>query len=219
MRETIAFVYAHPDDETFLSGGLIRQLADQGNHPVLLLATYGDAGKKNGSYGHYSNAQLAELRKSEMTEAAHILGINAVNYLGHEDGKLNAVHEGSFIDEVAAFLNEHKPSEVYTFPENGGNEHPDHIAISYITTAAVLSGRCPSVKRLYYADVQGMGDGEGSFRLDIEPYWKVKAKALQAHDSQIHAIHRFFGSLEVCPPERKYESFRLRWTRPTIQDN
>ena len=49
MSQTAAFIYAHPDDETFLSGCLIRQLADQGDNPILLLATRGEAGRQEWS--------------------------------------------------------------------------------------------------------------------------------------------------------------------------
>jgi LmbE family N-acetylglucosaminyl deacetylase len=63
MSQTIGFIYAHPDDETFLSACLIRQLADEGNETVLLLATKGDAGKKNDPVSHLSNEEFGAVRK------------------------------------------------------------------------------------------------------------------------------------------------------------
>ena len=56
-----AFCYAHPDDETFLSGCLIRMLADCSHPPALLLATRGDAGNKNGAYSQLSREELGKL--------------------------------------------------------------------------------------------------------------------------------------------------------------
>jgi LmbE family N-acetylglucosaminyl deacetylase len=214
MKETVGFLYAHPDDETFLSACLIRQLADDGYDPALLLATYGDAGKKNGHAAHFSNEALAELRRSEMDKAAAILGAAAVDYLGYPDGELNEVDEELFLEGVVQFLNKYRPKIVFTFPENGGNYHPDHIAISRMATAAVLSGRCPSVQKLYYAasDI-GESARKPTIAVDTEPQWELKAEALRAHHSQIFAIERFFGDLTAFPENRRYEAFVLRWER------
>ncbi|GGG13550.1 PIG-L deacetylase family protein [Paenibacillus abyssi] len=216
MKQTVAFLYAHPDDETFLSGCLIRQLADEGHIPVLLLATKGDAGKKNGRAAHLSNEELAVMREKEMEKAADILGISNITYLNYLDGKLNTVDEQMFVDQVVRFLNEHRPKVIVTFPENGGNYHPDHIAISQITTSAVLSGRCPSVEKLYYAGIREDIDaiqGQPAITVDTNPQWNVKAEALRAHQSQIFAIERYFGDLNACPENRRHEAFTLRWER------
>jgi LmbE family N-acetylglucosaminyl deacetylase len=207
------FVYAHPDDETFLSACLIRQLADHGEAPVLLLATKGDAGKKNGDVSHLTNEQLAAVRVKEMERAADILGLAAVEHLGYPDGKLREVEPVGFVDAIIEFINKFQLEAIFTFPEDGGNFHPDHIAISQMATAAVLSGRCPTVQKLYYFMTATLLD-EGhqpAFTLDTEPQWAMKAEALRAHHSQIFAIHRYFGDLVAFPDHRRYESFMLAY--------
>ncbi|MCD9021770.1 PIG-L deacetylase family protein [Cohnella silvisoli] len=78
----VGFIYAHPDDETFLSGCLIRQLADEGGKPVLLLATRGDAGFKNGDYSHVTREELGGIRDEEIAAASSLLGLDAVEQLG-----------------------------------------------------------------------------------------------------------------------------------------
>ncbi|OXM87999.1 PIG-L deacetylase family protein [Paenibacillus rigui] len=213
MNQTAAFIYAHPDDETFLSGCLIRQLADRGAKPILLLATKGDAGKKNGSLQQATNEELAAVRVKEMDKAAHILGLSLVEHLGYPDGKLNTVPTEAAVEAILAFINTHQPENVFTFGEDGGNGHPDHIAISKLTTSAATSGRCPSVRRLFYVAsetllTQGLSP---AISVDTEPNWAVKAAALRAHDSQMLAIERYFGSLASFPEHRRYESFVLAW--------
>jgi LmbE family N-acetylglucosaminyl deacetylase len=215
LSHTIGFIYAHPDDETFLSACLIRQLADQGDNPVLLLATKGDAGKKNGVFGHLSNAELAAVRELEMKQAADIMGISITEFLDYPDGKLNTVNSAEFVDKVVLFINKHQPSVIFTFPEDGGNGHLDHMAISDITSKAVWSGRCPSVQKLYYvATTPLMEKGHlPAYSIDTESQWEMKAQALKAHDSQILAINRYFGDLSELPESRRYESFVLGWER------
>ncbi|TDF99770.1 PIG-L deacetylase family protein [Paenibacillus piri] len=211
----VGFIYAHPDDETFLSGCLIRQLADQGEKPVLLLATKGDAGKKNGHAAHFTNEALAALREREMERAAAILGLPVVEHLGHPDGKLNQVEESGFVEQVAAFINKYGLKVVFSFPEDGGNFHPDHIAISRMATAAVTSGKCPTVQKLYYSmsDTLRQQGHIPALSIDTKPQWDIKAEALKAHASQILAIERYFGDLSSCPDNRRTESFALAWER------
>jgi LmbE family N-acetylglucosaminyl deacetylase len=215
MRSNVGFIYAHPDDETFLSGCLIRKLVDEGEQPVLLLATNGDAGKKNGDVAHLTNEELGSLRVKEMEHAAEILGLTRIEHLGHPDGKLNQVNELQFIEQVIDFINTYQLKAVVSFPEDGGNFHPDHMTISRIATAAVLSGKCPSVQKLYYclSSTLLQQGHEASLVLDTKPEWEQKAKALRAHASQIYAIERHFGDLTQCPEDRRYESFVLGWER------
>ncbi|UUZ95798.1 PIG-L family deacetylase [Paenibacillus sp. P25] len=218
MKQTAAFLYAHPDDETFLSACLIRQLADEGHVPVQPLATKGDAGKKNGDFAHLTNEELAAVREREMAQAARILGLRTVEYLGFPDGKLNTVDEQVYLEGIVDFLNRHQPKVVVTFPEDGGNFHPDHMSISKMATAAVLSGRCPSVRKLYYilSDTLTKEGHKPFVTIDTESNWPMKAEALKAHQSQIFAIQRYFGNLEVFPAARRYESFVLAWERGTL---
>ncbi|RCW47806.1 PIG-L deacetylase family protein [Paenibacillus prosopidis] len=213
MSNRIVFSYAHPDDESFLSACLIRQLAESGDQPALLLATRGDAGGKNGAYAHLSKMDLGHLREKEMGRAAGVLKLDAVEFLGFPDGKLAECDEQAFLQGVVAFLNRRRPSGVFTFPPDGGNFHPDHMAISRITTKAVVGGQCPSVKQLYYTmsePVMNAGH-KPTFSVDTKPMWDVKAEALRAHDSQIIGIERYFGKLHDFPETKRYESFVIAW--------
>ncbi|QMV39967.1 PIG-L deacetylase family protein [Cohnella cholangitidis] len=205
-----AFIYAHPDDETFMSGCLIRQLADEGLKPVLLVATRGDAGNKNGDYAHSSREELAGIRDGEMAEAASILGLDTVEQLGHPDGKLNEVEAHRLALQIVNFANAHDVESLFTFPPDGGNGHPDHIAISLAATLAFQSGKCESVRALYYSMSPGwVSEGrKPDLTIDAAKHWPVKAAALRAHDSQKHAIRRYFGALEdEVPNDRRFEEF------------
>ncbi|WP_239616718.1 PIG-L deacetylase family protein [Cohnella mopanensis] len=205
-----AFIYAHPDDETFMSGCLIRQLADESLKPVLLLATRGDAGYKNGDYADASREELAAIRDGEMEEAAAILGLDALQQLGYPDGKLNEIDTTRLASQIAEFANTYAVESLFTFPPDGGNGHPDHVAISRATTLAFESGLCRSVRRLYYSLSPAMAlEGRTpDLTLEVAKQWKVKAAALRAHDSQKYAIERYFGNLgEEVQMSRRYEQF------------
>lgn len=212
MGTRYGFIYAHPDDETFLSGCLIRQFADEGNSPVLLLATRGEAGRQ-GLVRATNKSELARLREEEMKAAAEVLGISHVEHLGYPDGQLAVIDFDSLVAGVVSFIQRYELENVFSFAEDGGNGHPDHITISKATTAAVLSGKCPSVRRLYYAASGSLRDQghQPSIVVDTEPGWSIKAAALQAHATQHVTIAKNFGDLTVFPEARRWEAFVLGW--------
>jgi LmbE family N-acetylglucosaminyl deacetylase len=102
-----------------------------------------------------------------------------------------------------------------TFPEDGMNGHPDHVAIHHAVKEAVMSGRCPSVVKMYYNLSKALEEKgiSPTLRIDTEPHWAMKAKALRAHESQILSIERVFGDLTACPADRRYEKLVLSWER------
>ncbi|MCZ8523559.1 MULTISPECIES: PIG-L deacetylase family protein [Paenibacillus] len=213
-KAVIGLVLAHPDDETFGSAVLVRELADAGHTVVLLSATRGDAGQ-TGHLGPMSREELAALRVQELGEAAGILGIREVEHLGYADGKLGEVPVAELSSRIADFLERHRVEVVVTFPEDGGNGHPDHIAISRGSREAVFGGECTTVRKLYYFLFGPAAHGRPlTFRLDSRERWDVKRRALLAHRSQRVVIEKYFGDLETTFPESlKYESFALAWTK------
>ncbi|UVI28910.1 PIG-L deacetylase family protein [Paenibacillus spongiae] len=209
------FIYAHPDDETFMSAAVIRRLADSGGDPVLLVATRGDAGFKNGDYAHATREELGAIRDHEMAEAAQVLGLSVVEQLGYPDGKLGEADDRELISRIEAFLQKHEVEVVFTFPLDGGNGHPDHVAISRAATAAVTGLKCPTVHTMYYGYFNKAEGGGQAPELIVEtaPYWDAKAAALRAHDSQKYSINHHFGSLDQPREDRKYEMFVTGWKR------
>ncbi len=72
---TLLAVYAHPDDESFASGGTIARLTADGVRVVLVCATRGEAGEiSDPTLATPDN--LAEVREAEMRCAAEELGIS-----------------------------------------------------------------------------------------------------------------------------------------------
>ncbi|WP_435924979.1 PIG-L deacetylase family protein [Paenibacillus sp. DYY-L-2] len=213
-NKTVAFIYAHPDDETFGCSYLIRQIADEGGVPVLLTATRGDAGK-TGRLGEMTREELAAKREIELENAGKILGIQVIEQLGMGDGKLKEVDPALLQDKIADFLVRHQAEMVVTFPEDGISGHADHIVIHHAVNQVLFDGRAPSVQKLYY-NRMGTYGAESSSLLVIEEAgkWDVKRRALAAHESQILSIERVFGKLgPEVPPNHRLEAFELAWER------
>ncbi|RRJ62252.1 PIG-L family deacetylase [Paenibacillus oralis] len=214
MMTTVAFIYAHPDDETFGCSYLIRQIADEGGNAVLLTATRGDAGK-TGRLGAMTREELAAKRDLELEKAANILGISTVEQLGMGDGKLKETDPALLREKIADFLQRHQAEVVVTFPEDGISGHQDHIVIHYAVNDVVFSGQAPTVQKLYYNQFGSFDSNKSSvLRVEAASRWDAKRRALEAHESQTLSVERVFGKLGPhVPPHLQLESFELAWER------
>lgn len=131
---TILAVWAHPDDETFLAGGVMAAAVRGGSRVVCASATSGEHGTDDAAT--WPPSRLGRLRRWEATAAMAILGVNDHRWLGFEDGTLDAVDQNDGAALIAALIDDVRPDTVLTFGADGMTFHPDHIAIHRWVTAA-----------------------------------------------------------------------------------
>ncbi len=153
---------AHPDDESLGTGGTLIRYAEEGVETYLVTATYGDAGRYKGARDGPTwpgRDGLAKIREQELRAAAGVLGVREVIGLGYRDGELDRAPAGEVIARIAAEIRRLRPQVVFTFAGDGSYGHPDHIAISQFTTAAVVraahadpdvAGAPHAVSKLYW---------------------------------------------------------------------
>jgi LmbE family N-acetylglucosaminyl deacetylase len=134
----ITAVFAHPDDETFATGGTLAKYTDEGVRCSLYAATDGDAGRSSG-IPVSSRAELGVIRRAELQAACAALGVQPPECGGHPDGALAATDPERVLSEIIAVLRRERPQVVLTFgPEGAPTGHLDHKAICRLATAAVL---------------------------------------------------------------------------------
>jgi LmbE family N-acetylglucosaminyl deacetylase len=137
-------VWAHPDDETYLTGGLFGALTDIGHRVACITATRGEAGGATGSAG-----RLARLRTEELDAALKVLGVEEHHWLDYPDGGCADVDADAAANRVAAVMDDVRPDTVVTFGPDGYTGHPDHCAVSAWTGRAVA--QCRNPPRLLHA--------------------------------------------------------------------
>ena len=140
---TIAFVHAHPDDETLLTGGTMALLAAKGHRVVLVTATMGEAGLT--ASGSKPAERLGHRRSAELRNAATILGCARVELLGYPDsgfgprplpGSFSTVAVDTAAARLADILREERADVVTGYDHAGGYGHPDHLHLHHVTRAA-----------------------------------------------------------------------------------
>ena len=140
-------VLAHPDDESLGNGGTLAKYAAEGVETYLVTATRGQSGRFRGipaGEGHPGKEKLAEIREAELRAAAEALGVRELALLDYMDGELDRAEPRGVIAKIAAQLRRHRPQVVLTFPSDGIYGHPDHIAISQFTLAAIVAAADPA---------------------------------------------------------------------------
>jgi LmbE family N-acetylglucosaminyl deacetylase len=154
-------VLAHPDDESLATGGILAKYAASGIQTYLVMATRGERGWFGPAADYPGPEVLGRLRQAELQAAAEVLGLREVVYLDYQDGELDQADPAEAIAKLVGQLRRVQPDVVVTFDPNGMYGHPDHIAISQLTTTAVMLAADPSypgqttdaphrVTKLYY---------------------------------------------------------------------
>ena len=142
-------VVAHPDDESLGMGGTLAKYASEGVDVFLLTATRGDSGRYRGHRPddpeHPGPSTLASIRETELRAAAATLGVREVSLLNYRDQHLDRADPREAVTAIVGHVRRVRPDVVVTFGPDGGYGHPDHIAISQFTTAAIVAAADPAV--------------------------------------------------------------------------
>jgi LmbE family N-acetylglucosaminyl deacetylase len=141
-------VLAHPDDESLALGGTLARYAAEGVETTLVVATRGERGWFGEQAAYPGEYELGAIREREVRAACRTLGVSRLEFLGYIDGDLDRANEHEVIARIVHLLREIKPQVVVTFGPEGLYGHPDHIAISQLTTSAVMCAADPYYTRL-----------------------------------------------------------------------
>lgn len=136
-RKLMAIV-AHPDDESLGLGGTLAKYAAEGVEVSVLMATKGERGRFGTAAQSPGLDIVGKTRAEELRKACEVLGVQHVRFLGYIDGDLDQAPAEQIIEEIALHIRDLRPQVVLSFGPEGAYGHPDHIAISQFTTAAIL---------------------------------------------------------------------------------
>jgi LmbE family N-acetylglucosaminyl deacetylase len=152
---TLLAVYAHPDDESFGTGGTLARYAAEGVRVALVCATRGEAGEI-AEPNLATLETLGSVREAELRCAAETLGLTELIILDYRDSGMagspdnrhpralvNAPQE-EVVRQLVGIIRRLRPQVVMTFEPNGGYGHPDHIAIHRHTVAAFHAAADPT---------------------------------------------------------------------------
>jgi LmbE family N-acetylglucosaminyl deacetylase len=137
---SILSVWAHPDDETFLAGGIMAAAVDLGARVTCVSATAGERGTDDPQT--WPPQRLGQVRRWEAAAAMAILGVTDHRFLDLPDGGLADLDPAEPVARIAAIIDEVRPDTILTFGPDGTTFHPDHQTVSaWVTQAWRRTGR------------------------------------------------------------------------------
>jgi LmbE family N-acetylglucosaminyl deacetylase len=147
---TILGIWAHPDDEAYLSGGLMALARDAGSRVVCVTATRGELGTPDPQV--WPPERLSAERTVEMARCLDVLGVAEHHWLGYRDGGCSAVPADAAIARLCEVIDDVRPDTVLTFGPDGITGHEDHRTVGD-WTAAAFDRAAPAGSRLLQAAV------------------------------------------------------------------
>jgi LmbE family N-acetylglucosaminyl deacetylase len=131
---TILSIWAHPDDETYLAGGIMAEAAANGQRVICVSATAGEHGTDDPVA--WPPERLGTVRRWEAAAAMAVLGVADHRFLDYSDGSLAEMDPTGPVSRIADLIVAERPDTVLTFGPDGVTFHPDHVAVSAWVGAA-----------------------------------------------------------------------------------
>jgi LmbE family N-acetylglucosaminyl deacetylase len=186
-------VAAHPDDIESWCAGTLALLLDRGIRVDYLLCTRGDKGS---SEPDARPDEVASVREREQREAAALLGVGDVEFLGYPDGFLEDTPQ--FREEMTRVIRSVRPDVLFTHdpvhPYPPYTAHRDHR----VAGRSALDAVYPMARdRLYFPEHEAQGlrphkvrevwlycSSEPDTWVSIDATFERKVAARLAHSSQ-----------------------------------
>jgi len=208
--QRVMVVTAHPDDSEFGAGGTIARLVREGKQVAYCIVTNGNKGSSDRAM---TPEGLTAIRAEEQRNAARVLGVETVEFLGFPDCEVENTRETRMA--VTASIRRHRPDLLIVQnphrTKNLGASHRDHRIVAGIALDCVYplardhmafpelaaQGLEPHKVREIYL----MWWENPEVAVDISDTIDLKIKALACHASQF----KDFAAVEARVRERGAE--------------
>ncbi|HEX9332939.1 MAG TPA: PIG-L family deacetylase, partial [Anaerolineales bacterium] len=183
-------------------GSTFARYSVEGVETYLVCATRGERGWFESEGPDPGFEEVARIREAELRCAVESLGLHEVYLLDYIDGDVDQAQPDEIIGKIVSQIRRLKPQVVVTFSPDGAYGHPDHIALSQFTNAALVCA------------------ADGSF-VSSEPPHRV-SKFYYMVDSQdvVNAANEAFGgiSMDIDGVTRHHTAWQ-DWQITTWLDN
>jgi LmbE family N-acetylglucosaminyl deacetylase len=230
---TILGVWAHPDDEAYLTAGLMARAVQNGSRVVCVTATRGEGGSMDEAT--WPPETMGEVRTAELERCLSILGVTEHVWLDLPDVDMETGLPEEGYERVRDLVVDIQPDTILTFGPDGMTDHAAHKDISAWATRALLDAGKPGSKVHYATVTQDWADeflpiwepfnvfrpgtpvvtAEDELSIDYRLPPEInamKVKAILEHVSQVGGIFEAVGE-DVWWRQMSVETFRLGETR------
>ena len=205
-HDRVMVITAHPDDSEFGAAGTVARFVKQGAEVTYVIVTNGNKGSSDRSM---TPERLARIRETEQRNAARVLGVERVEFLGYDDGEVEDTRRLRL--DVTRQIRTWKPQLVITQnPHRTYNlyaSHRDHRVTAGVVLDCVyplardhmaFPELMPKFEPHEVREVYLMQWENPHVVVDIGETMDLKIKSLACHQSQF----RNFAQVETWLRER-----------------
>src|SRR6266478_3590937 len=181
----VMVVTAHPDDSEFGAGGTVAALTREGKSVSYCILTNGNKGSSD---REMTPERLVKIREEEQRNAARVLGVETIDFLGFPDCELENTRETRLA--VTASIRHHRPDLIIcqnpNRTKNFGVSHRDHRVAADIVLDCVYP-----LARDHMAFPELLAQGLEPHKVkEVHMMWwdDPKIKALLCHVSQLKDV-------------------------------
>jgi LmbE family N-acetylglucosaminyl deacetylase len=197
--ERVLAITSHPDDAEFWLGGTVALWTDAGIQVTYCVLTDGSGG---GFDPGIPRPEIPHIRRVEQQQAAKLLGVSEVQFLGLEEQHL-ADERYKLHEKLVRAIRQVRPQRVVTWsPEWNWKRfrscHPDHLATGAAALTAIYPDAGNPFALAHLQEDEGLGPWtvrevwlvnspkrEVNHYVDITETFDRKVAAVRAHTSQI----------------------------------
>jgi LmbE family N-acetylglucosaminyl deacetylase len=207
--ERVLVVTAHPDDSEFGAGGTVAKFVKEGREVAYCIVTNGNKGSSDRTM---TPERLAGIRAEEQRNAARVLGVERVAFLGYPDGEVEDTRD--LRRDVSREIRRFRPDLVVCQNPNRtynlGASHRDHRTVGGVVLDCVyplardhlaFPELMPEFEPHKVREIYVMQWNEPHIVNDISEVIDLKLKALACHASQF----KDFAAVEARVRERNKE--------------
>jgi len=212
--DRVMVITAHPDDSEFGAGGTVAGFVKDGREVAYCIVTNGNKGSSDRAM---TPERLATVRAEEQRNAARVLGVERVSFLGYPDGEVEDTRD--LRRDVSREIRRFRPDLVICQNPNRtynlGASHRDHRTVGGVVLDCVyplardhmaFPELLPEFEPHKVREVYVMQWNEPHVVNDISDVMDLKLKALACHQSQF----KDFAGVERRVRERNAELGKLK---------
>jgi LmbE family N-acetylglucosaminyl deacetylase len=190
----VLVVTAHPDDPEFGAGATVARLVAEGREVTYVIVTNGNKGSGDRTL---TPERLVRIREEEQRNAARVLGVERVEFLGYEDGEVEDTRQLRL--DITRQIRRWRPDLIITQNPNWTSNnfygwHRDHritagvvldcvypLARDFLSFPEILPEYEPhTVREVYLIQWE-----QPRLVIDITDTMNLKLKAVICHASQV----------------------------------
>jgi LmbE family N-acetylglucosaminyl deacetylase len=212
---TVLGIWAHPDDDIYLSAGLMAAAVEAGQRVVDVTATRGEGGSMDEE--KWPPASMGEVRTKELLRSLDVLGVKEHHFLeGPVDVDMETGLDPAAAEQVRRIMEGVDPDTILTFGPEGMTGHAAHKDVSRWAGDAFSQVAKPGANLYHAIFPQSLADewleklapfniflpgtphvvADAAVDLDFElplALLDLKIASIKEHASQIEALYEVFG--------------------------